>query len=185
MVCRWFKSIPDNQPHRRAGPMNWYRRRKGSEAKMGNDDLLERFLSKVQITEECWLWTGAANGNGYGHISINKKPVKAHRLSYELHKGSIPTGLVIDHLCRNRRCVRPDHLEAVTQKENLRRSPLNPAMAGGMALAAKKLKNECCIRGHVFSAENTVVYRGARKCRECHRTDERNRYRQKKRLNRA
>lgn len=81
----------------------------------------ERFEVKVNRTDSCWIWSGAIHGNGYGVFRWNGRNGQAHRFSYEAHKGAIPVGLVIDHLCRVRNCVNPDHLEAVTQGENLRR----------------------------------------------------------------
>jgi hypothetical protein len=83
--------------------------------------LTEKFWSKVDKTSDCWLWT-ASTRNGYGQIARGDGRVDyAHRLSYEMAHGAIPPGLNIDHLCRQPLCVRPDHLEAVTQRENLRR----------------------------------------------------------------
>lgn len=80
----------------------------------------ERFDKYHVVDEEtgCWVWTGAINGNGYG--ILNKSG--AHRWSYAHFKEEIPKGLCIDHLRRNRRCVNPEHLEAVTHKENMRRA---------------------------------------------------------------
>lgn len=88
----------------------------------------ERFWSKVEKTDGCWLWTSTTNENGYGRFSIKRRFVSAHRLAYEMTVGPIPDGLTIDHLCRVRSCVRPEHLEAVTLQENcLRRVPRVPA----------------------------------------------------------
>lgn len=79
----------------------------------------ERFLSKINKTPGCWEWTGTKNPDGYGMFALtHTKPVGAHRFSYELHVGKIPDGLVIDHICHNRACVRPDHLRPVTTKQN-------------------------------------------------------------------
>jgi len=86
--------------------------------------LAERFDTKVRKTEGCWYWTGAIGTGGYGRIGTGegKRLEQAHRVAYELYVGPIPEGLHIDHLCRTRSCVRPDHLEPVPQAENNRRA---------------------------------------------------------------
>jgi hypothetical protein len=78
---------------------------------------------RYQIDEEtgCWVWLGCTAGSGYAQFKYRRKRVSIHRLSYELHRGPIPKGLTIDHLCRNTLCINPDHLEAVTVVENLKR----------------------------------------------------------------
>jgi hypothetical protein len=91
-----------------------------------NSVLEQRFWSKILLPEDdedCWLWEGALS-DGYGEMIINigASPAYAHRLSYELHYGSIPDGMEIDHLCETRNCVNPLHLEAVSHIENVRRS---------------------------------------------------------------
>jgi len=78
----------------------------------------ERFWSKVEKTEGCWNWTKGGHPSGYGTFSFQSRNCPAHRYSYELANGPIPAGLSIDHLCHNRGCVRPDHLRAVTHKQN-------------------------------------------------------------------
>lgn len=132
----------------------------------------ERLLAKVEKTESgCWIWTGADNGKaGYGRIRVGNNSPLVHRVAYEVFKGPIPEGLHIDHLCRVKLCVNPEHLEAVTQAENSRRGP--------PSVYANSLKTECK-RGHPFSEENTYVNpAGKRVCRLCMR-DAQARFRQK------
>jgi hypothetical protein len=86
--------------------------------------LLERFESKFFVAPDgCWLWLGAINNNGYGRFWFDDKTCKAHRISYELYVGSIPSGMQIDHVCRQTSCVNPHHLNIVTNTENQRRKP--------------------------------------------------------------
>ena len=80
-------------------------------------------LNKYKINEKgCWIWQGAIGRHGYGQVRWNNKSTVAHRATYEIYKGKIPKGLIIDHLCSVKSCVNPDHLEAVTLSENSQRA---------------------------------------------------------------
>lgn len=93
----------------------------------------ERFWPKVDKTTTCWLWAGGITAAGYGALrSDDGSVLLTHRFSYELHVGPIPDGLVIDHLCRNKRCCNPTHLEAVTQGENVVRAQLVRQSSAGV-----------------------------------------------------
>ena len=77
-----------------------------------------RFWSKVTESGSCWQWSAARDPAGYGCVTINKEPHKAHRISYEITRGPIPPGAMLDHSCHNRSCVNPEHLRVVTTKQN-------------------------------------------------------------------
>lgn len=109
---------------------HWWRRRQGRELqapiqqKLRGLPIAERLMAYVERTDAgCWRWTGRLSSAGYGETSGERHGVKvlAHRVSYETFVGPIPDGLHIDHLCRNRACINPEHLEPVTLQENLRR----------------------------------------------------------------
>lgn len=137
-------------------------------AKIQHDDVT-RFHSKILVSDSgCWLWQDVPEANGYARFSVGMGRELAHRWSYEHYCGSIPEGMTIDHLCRVKHCVNPEHLEVVTQKVNNLRSD-NLA-----ALNARKVK---CLRGHPFDSANTYVNpsTGARHCRRCAADRERNR----------
>jgi hypothetical protein len=123
------------------------------------------FWAKVDKSDGCWDWTGYKTATGYGRVQGTKY---AHRVAYELQVGPIPDGLEIDHLCRNRGCVNPAHLEVVTHQENQLRGN------GPCGLNARKTH---CPRGHEYTEKNTRVYQGHRMCRTCRRDDERERRR--------
>lgn len=130
----------------------------------------ERFWEKVEKTDSCWMWTATLIQSGYGHFRVGDRMVLAHRFAYELEVGPIPERLTLDHLCRNRACVRPSHLEPVTMLENLRR---------GRAGAYNAEKTHCK-HGHEFTPENTGNYGGKRYCRTCRRRWDREGYQRRK-----
>ena len=131
----------------------------------------ERFWTKVRFTADCWLWTGASTGRGgaYGSFANGRKrDVQAHRWAYEFCIGPILKGLQIDHLCRTRLCVNPDHLDVVTSQENTLR---------GEGPAGRNARKTHCTNGHPFDSENTAQVRGGRRCRTCQREHVRRRRR--------
>ena len=131
----------------------------------------------------CWLWTGATNPKGYGTFTVFakfngytwKRTASVHRFAYELAHSPIPGDLVIDHLCRNRACLRDSHIEAVTLQTNIRR---------GLRWA-NPLSNNTCSKGHPRTPEGTYTWtsptgRTFHQCRECVRINQRARYQAKK-----
>jgi hypothetical protein len=131
---------------------------------------VERFAAKIALTDAgCIEWLGTSLGHGYGGFFVGPRPgmrttmVFAHRWSYEHHFGPIPDGMQLDHLCRNRRCVNPEHLEPVTGAENVRRAAVTKTH---------------CPQGHSYSGSNLYVPPGGtsqRQCRTCIRNRARNR----------
>lgn len=118
----------------------------------------------------CWKWTGCLGSNGYGRLG----PLYVHRLFYELLHGPVPDGLDVEHLCRNRKCCYPGHLEAVTRKENLRRG-------------LRGLLKVSCAKEHPWNVKNIGQYRsgprkGKRYCAVCHRERQKERQTRKRRL---
>lgn len=116
----------------------------------------------------CWLWSGSLTANGYGNIGVDNRRVLVHRFSYEKFVGPIGEGLEIDHLCKVRCCVNPDHLEQVTRLENVRRSSAGyyKRTPENNKLVAKTH----CPKGHPYSGINLWTSKtGARQCRTCHR----------------
>lgn len=113
-----------------------------------------RFWSKVSGGDftECWEWTGYST-RGYGRFNVGGASRLAHRIAYELMVAPVPEGLDLDHLCRNRACVNPYHLDPVTRRVNLRRSP--------------RVQVTHCPAGHPYAGKNLLLDDGKRKCRTC------------------
>jgi hypothetical protein len=144
-------------------------------------DDLDRFWVKVDrngpIPEyrpnlgPCWLWLAYTNSDGYGLFAIwedgHTHTERAHVVAWGVTRGAVPDGLVLDHLCRIRSCVNPDHLEPVTNAENIRR---------GMAPTIVAYREGTCLRGfHEMTGANAMSVGQGRTCRECHRARRRER----------
>ncbi len=137
----------------------------------------DRFWAKVEKRPNgCWIWTASDDGKGYGRFWIcGKQFVRAHRFAYEMLVGQIPDGMQIDHLCREHRCVNPDHLELVTNRENQLR---------GIGFVAENARKTQCKNGHEFNDANTIFRRVRgnnvrRDCRACQRLSQRTYYQRK------
>lgn len=113
----------------------------------------------------CWIWTASLDKRGYGQFNSHKI-VKAHRFSYEMRHGLIPHNYGLDHKCRVRCCVNPDHLEPVTQRENTLR---------GEGPCAKHARKTHCPQGHAYAEHGVIVGVRERRCKICHAAGERNR----------
>lgn len=141
---------------------------------MREETLAERFWPKVNKTDGCWEWTASKDVEGYGRIGEGGKygrPLLAHRVSWFFEYGVWPKE-TIDHLCRNRGCVRPSHLEDVSMKENILR---------GESPSATHARKTHCPQSHPYSGNNLYVHpNGSRRCRKCHATHERRRRASKK-----
>lgn len=126
----------------------------------------DRVMTRVsKESNGCWLWTGPLL-RGYGRIFVRRDIGRrqVHRIVWEHLRGEIAPGLQLDHLCRHRHCVNPEHLEPVTPRENTLRSE---------AFTAKNAQKTSCSRGHPFTPENTYRWRQGRCCRICLRATQR------------
>lgn len=122
-----------------------------------------RFWAKVKLPDErgCMEWTAGKSSSGYGRFRLGDAVYQAHRISWTLENGEIPPGKVLDHLCRNKTCVAPGHLEAVDNRTNILR---------GESFSAENAKRTRCPAGHAYDEANTYRDpRGFRQCRACRR----------------
>lgn len=138
-------------------------------------DEYDRFKEKYRVCEDtgCWNWTGAVNPSGYGEFKpYRKSPTNAHRWFYAFLNGPIPPELHCDHLCRNRKCVNPNHIEVVSQRENILRG------VGATAINAAKTH---CPKGHEFTPDNITKTKRGKRCRICKNEESRQRHANKNR----
>lgn len=120
---------------------------------------VDRTLANMDVTDDgCWVPRRSTLAGGYVLVWDHGRQRLAHRVMYEGLVGPIPAGLTLDHLCRNRACCNPEHLEPTTLRENTLR---------GEAVSAINARKTHCIRGHAFDSANTYEYKGARHCRAC------------------
>lgn len=127
-------------------------------SKAGLVTLQDRFWEKVNKLDGCWEWTAFKN-DGYGVFKVGGVIQLAHRVAYELVIGKIPEGMIIDHLCRNRGCVNPAHMEVVNNRTNVLR---------GVSIVAKNALATHCPQGHPYDLFNTIIRpHGHRGCRYC------------------
>lgn len=123
-----------------------------------NKSDFERFVSRINFTPTCWFWTFKSD-NGYGRFWLNRKSELAHRIAYLIWQGEIPTEKQLDHLCRNRNCINPAHLEPVSIKENVLR---------GQGITAQNAQKTHCKLGHELIESNLYASkRGNRVCAKC------------------
>lgn len=132
------------------------------------EPLGERLMSKIVKEGDCWLWLAARNNMGYGQIRIARRTVLAHRTSYELFVGAVPTGLCVLHRCDNPRCINPSHLFLGTMRDNTQ-----DMCKKGRARNGSEGQTHC-LRGHPLMGDNLAkTTDGSRRCRECRNTDRR------------
>lgn len=126
------------------------------------------FWTKVDRTADCWLWVGARFSDGYGRIFLEGKGKRVHRVAWELCGYALDPSMTLDHLCRVKTCVNPDHLEQVTLGENVRRAALH--RSSELMGRANRAKTHCK-NGHPYDEKNTYHFlidgRSARGCRPC------------------
>lgn len=137
--------------------------------KFGDGRLPLRFWDKLTVNSyDCWIWTAFNNNSGYGVYKWERSSLLAHRVAYSVLIGDIPKGLDLDHLCRVRNCVNPNHLEPVTHAENMHRG--------------SRASKSHCPAGHPYFGDNLYRHDGRRHCKECHNSLARDRYRKRREL---
>jgi hypothetical protein len=136
------------------------------------EERVAHFWEKVDRAGACWIWTGSLSVRGYGQVRQPGTRIlaRAHVVAYALAKGPVPKGAVLHHTCGEKRCVNPDHLEPITQRQHTREHPEN--------VATRKARQTHCEHGHAFTPENIYwTRRGHRQCRECTLSRQRAAYR--------
>jgi HNH endonuclease len=134
-----------------------------------NKSPIDRLLAKCKIdpVTKCWIWQGSPTRTGYGRISVHRRMVLVHVLSYEHFVGPVPAGCELHHSCEHRLCANSEHLEPVTRREHMEVSP--------DTLGCINLRKTHCVHGHLFDEANTYWFRGNRQCRRCKAASERKR----------
>lgn len=151
--------VPPPAPHQPVGAPTGYGEHRGPLPQ-----ILTKIRARVAIDPEtgCWLWQLSTGSNGYAQMRLGSQTRRVHRLAFELWHGWEPVGLDVHHLCARRRCVNPEHLEAITHRENLLRS--------ASTVTARNAARLRCGQGHAFDQANTYRdRRGSRRCRACNR----------------
>lgn len=144
------------------------------DVEMAKEIVRQKIQEGVRICEKtgCWIWEKGKTSCGYGATYCEGIFFSTHVSSYELYIGPVERGFELDHLCRNRSCCNPNHLEKVLHRENLIRSPISRTF--------QNIQATHCPQGHEYNSENTIVRRNARECLQCKRDRDRRFYQKRK-----